>query len=288
MTTTGSAGSVLLSREHNRKFWVALARAFGGAILFSLPLQMTMEMWWLGFYMDRVRLAIFMVVMIPVIVGLDHYSGFQQTDTWLEDVMDGVVAYGVGIISAVVVLVLFNVLNFDMPLSEWVGKVALQAIPASFGAVIATSQLGGGDDGTKEQGDEREDQAGYGAELFLMLTGAIFLAFNVAPTDEMVLIAFRMTPWHALLLAAVTMAMMHAFVYAVEFHGSHPVPEGTPGWSLFLRFTVPGYAIALLVSAYVLWTFGRYDAGAFGVYAVQAVVLGFPSALGAAAARLII
>jgi uncharacterized membrane protein len=27
-----------------------LARGLGGAILFALPLLMTMEMWWLGFY----------------------------------------------------------------------------------------------------------------------------------------------------------------------------------------------------------------------------------------------
>ena len=34
--------------------------------------------------------------------------------------------------------------------------------------------------------------------------GAIFLAFNVAPTEEMILLAFRMTAWHALALALVS------------------------------------------------------------------------------------
>ena len=47
-------------------------------------------------------------------------------------------------------------------------------------------------------------------------------------------------------------------------------------------------AIAILVSVYVLWTFGRFESAALGVHAMQAIVLGFPSALGAAAARLII
>jgi hypothetical protein len=32
-----------------------LARAAGGAILFSLPIMMTMEMWWLGMYMQSKR-----------------------------------------------------------------------------------------------------------------------------------------------------------------------------------------------------------------------------------------
>ena len=288
MSTTSSRPGILLAPDQNRKFWVGLARAFGGAILFSLPLLMTMEMWWLGFYMDRFRLSLFLILMIPVLIGLDHFSGFQDTSSWGEDVMDGMVAYGVGVVSALVVLLLFNVLHADMPLREWVGKVALQAIPASFGAVLATSQLGGGSPEDTEREEERQEDAGYGGELFLMLCGAIFLAFNVAPTEEIVLLAARMSPWHALALVVMTMGLMHAFVYAVEFHGSHPVPEGTPGWSLFLRFTVPGYVVALLVSAYVLWTFGRYDSGAYGLYVMEAVVLGFPSAVGAAAARLII
>lgn len=278
--------SRLLTPGQNRQFWTGLARAFGGAIIFSLPLLMTMEMWWLGFYMDRLRLALFMVVMIPVLIGLDHYSGFRDTTSWGEDIVDGVVAYGVGIVSSVIVLLLFNVLNFEMPLREWVGKVGLQAIPAGFGAVIAGSLLGGAEE--REREEELQEEAGYGAELFLMTAGAIFLAFNVAPTEEMVLIAFQMGPWHAFTLAILTLAMMHAFVYAVEFHGTHSAPVGTPGWSIFLRFTVVGYAIALLVSAYVLWTFGRYDAGAYGLYVMEAIVLGFPAALGAAAARLIL
>jgi uncharacterized membrane protein len=57
---------------------------------------------------------------------------------------------------------------------------------------------------------------------------------------------------------------------------------------VFLRFTVVGYAVALLVSAYVLWTFGRFEGEALDSVVMQAMVLAFPAALGAAAARLIL
>ncbi|HEX2187383.1 MAG TPA: TIGR02587 family membrane protein [Longimicrobiaceae bacterium] len=277
----GGAGE---ERDPDREFAIGLARAFGGAIFFSLPLLMTMEMWWLGFYMDRLHLAVFMVFMIPLLVALDHYSGFRETSTWGEDAVDAMVAYGVGFVASVVVLALFAVITPAMPFREVLGKVALQAVPASFGAVLAASQLGGG--GGREE--ERKERVGYGGELLFMLAGAVFLAFNVAPTEEMVLIAYMMTPWHALALALVSLVMMHAFVYAVEFRGSHSARDGTPGWSVFLRFTVVGYAIALLVSAYVLWTFGRYDDNAVARMTMEAVVLGFPAGLGAAAARLIL
>jgi putative integral membrane protein (TIGR02587 family) len=272
--------------SQTRLFWIGLARAFGGAIVFSLPLLMTMEMWWLGFYMDRLRLALFILLMIPLLVALDHFAGFKETASWGEDVIDGIIAYGVGIVASTVVLVMLNILQAEMPWRELIGKIALQAVPASFGAVIATSQLGGGEGGNHQT--SRREATGYPTELLLMGAGAIFLAFNVAPTEEMILIAYRLTPWHALALGLASIAMMHAFVYAVEFHGAPQRPQGTPGWSIFLRFTVVGYALALLVSVYVLWTFGRYDSGSLAVHLKEAIVLGFPSALGAAAARLII
>ena len=270
------------------EFLKGLARAFGGAIFFSLPLLMTMEMWWLGFYMDRLRLGLFMLAMVPLLIALDHYIGFKKEQTtWREDVPDGMIAYGVGIVSSCVVLLLFNVLNLDMPLREWVGKVALQAVPASFGAVLATSQFGGNGNGDRK-GVEGAPEGGYGAELLFMVAGAVFLAFNVAPTEEMVLIAFQVTPWYALIIAVLSLLLMHAFVYAVEFRGSHSRPEDTAGWSIFLRYTVTGYAIALLVCAYVLWTFGRFDGDPLSMNVMQTTVLGFPAALGAAAARLIL
>ncbi len=58
--------------------------------------------------------------------------------------------------------------------------------------------------------------------------------------------------------------------------------------SVLVRFTIVGYAIALLVSLYVLWTFGRTDVADFFEIVKMAIVLGFPGALGAALARLVL
>ena len=49
-----------------------------------------------------------------------------------------------------------------------------------------------------------------------------------------------------------------------------------------------GYGIALLVSLYVLWSFGRTDGVAMAEIANMLVVLGFPASLGAATARLVV
>ena len=245
-----------------RSFLVALARAFAGALIFGLPLLMTMEMWALGFYMQPLRLALFLALMFPLLVVLAYYAGFEASVGWQQLVLSACVAYAVAFVAAAVGLVLLGVLRPGMSIEEIVGKISLQAIPASIGAMLARSQLGRRDEEQKEE-ERRRDT--YGGELFLATVGALFLAFNVAPTEEIVLISTMMTGWHALALIGVSLAIMHAFVYAVEFRGQ---TAGAPGdfgvWSEFLRVTVVAYALALLVCLYVLWSFGRSDGLAFG------------------------
>jgi putative integral membrane protein (TIGR02587 family) len=282
--TTDQAGGGASPQSTERRAGVGLARAFAGAIIFALPLLMTMEMWWLGFYMDRLRLALFLLVLLPLLIGLSYHAGFEESSSWRHNVLSAGVALAVGFSAAAVVLVLLAVVTFDMSADEVFGKIALQAIPGSIGALLARSQLGGPQAHEKEQ----SRSAQYGGELFLMVVGALFLAFNVAPTEEMVLIAYMITKWHALALAAVSLVMMHAFVYAVEFRGQAEIPEGVSMGSVFLRFTVVGYAVVLFISLYVLWTFGRTDGMAATEVVMATVVLAFPAALGAAAARLII
>jgi putative integral membrane protein (TIGR02587 family) len=281
---TTRAGLVLRSKavKSEASFWLGVGRAFGGAIIFSLPLMMTMEMWWLGFYMSRVRLALFVTALIPFLTALSHYRGFEQTVGWIDDLLDAFVAYGIGFASAAIMLPLFGVLNWDMRLDEIAGKLALQAAPGSIGALLARSQLG-----VREEQD-REVKESYGFEIFLMAVGGLFLAFNIAPTKEVEVIAFRMAPWQSLSLLALSLAAMHAFVYFLGFRGAHQIPEQASAFGLFLRYTVAGYAVCLLVSLYVLWTFGRTDGTAAQHILGMVVVLSFPAALGAATARLVL
>ena len=267
----------------DRRFLIGLARAFAGAILFALPMLMTMEMWQLGFYMDRWRLALLLVLQLPLLVGLSYMSGFEPTFDLVEDAVDACAALAVGFVSSAALLAIMGVVGPGMSPDEIVGKIALQSVPASIGALLAQSQFGG-----KEHEEEKEERgATYWGELLLMVIGALFFAFNLAPTEEMILIAYQMNDWQVLLLAALSLAAMHGFVYAVEFSGQEPVHPGGAA-SAFVRLSVVGYALALAVSAYVLWTFGRFDGSALQPAIVTTFVLAFPAALGAAAARLVL
>jgi putative integral membrane protein (TIGR02587 family) len=243
---------------------------------------MTMEMWRFGFSMSRLRLALLLAVLVPFLTVLSHYRGFEKTVSWVEDILDAFVACGIAFVAAAVGLALFGVLRWDAPLDEFAGKLAIQVAPGGIGALLARSQFGG------KQEEDEEVAESYGFEIFLMMVGALFLALNVAPTDEVLLIAFRISPWHLLALAALSLAGMHAFVYFLEFRGGHGIPGESSGLGLFLRFTVVGYAMCLLVAVYVLWTFGRTDGHSVPQVLAMTFVLSLPASIGAAAARLIL
>jgi putative integral membrane protein (TIGR02587 family) len=265
-----------------KRFLVALARAFGGALLFALPLLMTMEMWQLGSTMPPLRLALFLFAMFPLLGGLAYYAGFEESFGWLDFLLNACVAYAVAFVAAAIGLALLAALQPGMSAEEIVGRLGLQAVPASIGAMLARGQLG-----IREEEQEVRRRT-YAGALFLAATGALFMAFNIAPTEEVVLIAQMMTAWHAVALVLASLALMHAFVYAVEFRGQATLQEGISPWSEFFRLTVVAYALALLVCLYVLWTFGRAEGLAPAELLIETVVLGFPAALGAAAARLIL
>lgn len=267
----------------NGAYAKGLARAFAGAIIFAFPLLMTMEMWWLGFYLDRGRLTLFMVLNLALLIPLSRQVGFEKTRSHAQDVIDAFTAYGIGIAGSALMLGVFAIITPEMPLGEILGKIAVQSVPASIGALLARAQFGERDDQ-----DEPERPPTYTRELFVMLVGALFLAFNTAPTEEMMLIAFKMTPWHALVLVALSILALHAFVYALDFRGEEKLAEAQSGWRGIIAFSIAGYGIALLVSLYVLWTFGRTDGADPLQIAMMVSVLGFPAALGAGTARLVV
>jgi putative integral membrane protein (TIGR02587 family) len=284
MNAQNTTASAKLTYPSSTEFAVDAARAFAGALIFAMPMMMTMEMWWLGFYMEPLRLALLLVLMLPLLVRLSRYSGIRRTASVWDDVADALVAVAMAAVAAGVILWIFGIIRADMPLREIVGKIAVQTFPGSVGAMLARSQFGG------ESQEEKDENAGqsYEGELFVMIVGALFLSLNVAPTEEMAVIAHSMHVWQELALLLLTVFLMHGFVYAFEFGGTHQRQEHETFWGVFARYTVVGYALVLGVSLYVLWTFGHTDETALAETVSMAIVLSFPGAIGAAAARLIL
>lgn len=266
-----------------RHFLAGLGRAAGGAIIFALPMLMTMEMWQLGFTMEIWRLCLLLIATIPLLLGLSYFGGFRRTFSLKDDLADVFVGLLVAGLMSTFVLWLFSALTFETSLREAIGKIAVQIVPGGIGAMLARSQLGG----ESSTSDLRRARSSYWGEIFLMATGALFLSFNVAPTEEIILIAFQMDAGREIALALSSLLLMHVFVYVSNFKGGSARGAGSH-LSVFLRFSLTGYVLALLISMVMLWIFGRSDGLSFYNFLGATLVLGFPASIGAAAARLVL
>ena len=267
----------------NRQYLIALGRAFAGATIFSLPLLMTMEMWWLGFYLEPWRLVQFSLFNMVILYFLSRVAGFEQSHNWIDDVLDAFAAYGVAAITASAMLWLIGAIRPDMTAEEIAGMILIQTVPASFGAMIGAKLLG---EGENIEAEEHWRQT-YQGRMFLMLAGALFLSFTVAPTEEVLLIAYQMTAWQGLGLILLSILALHAIIYLVGFPGQKLRSEPS-GAGALLRHSLPGYAIAVCACLYVIWTFGRVDGSDPFHVAMSVVVLGFPASIGAGIARVVI
>ena len=267
----------------NREYSVALGRAFAGATIFGLPLLMTMEMWWLGHYLSPLMLTQFTLLNLAMLYGLSRIAGFEESHNKLDDVLDAFAAYAVAAIVSTLVLLLLGVITSDTPLREVAGKIAIQSVPASFGAMIGAKLMG---EGEEVEAQERWRET-YQGQLFMMAAGALFLSFTLAPTEEMILISFQMTPWHALAVVLVSILLLHAIVHLVGFPGRED-RAGTSASANWLTHSLPGYGIAVLVSFYVLWTFGRTAGLDFPHIVMAVAILAFPASIGAAIARVVV
>ncbi len=284
------SSSSLPKNQSNKIFLIGLSRAFAGAVIFSFPVIMTMEMWSLGFTISPFRLILLILFSVPLLIGISYFIGFEETGNLADDVIDAFVGYAVGFFASAVLLYIFGIINLTMSYYEIIGKITIQTITAAIGAMLAQSELGGNgkDDSEEDSKKEKEDRSGYWGELFLMVVGAIFLAMSPAPTEEMYLIAFKMSEWQIVLLALLSILTMHTFVYTVGFEGEEEIDDKSSFWLVFLRFSIVGYAISLLISLYLLWTFGSLDGMSLKEIIEITIVLGFPAALGAAASRVIL
>lgn len=267
----------------NRQYAIALARALTGAVIFSLPLLMTMEMWWLGFYLEPLRLFQFSLANIVMLFFLSRVAGFEETHSALDDTLDAFAAYAVAAFAASALLWLIGAIRPEMTDWQVAGMVAIQAFPASFGAMIGAKLLGEGEEVEQQEHWRRT----YSGSLFLMLAGALFLSFTIAPTEEMILIAFQINAWQGLALVLLSILALHALLFLVGLPGQELRSDANFA-SALLRYSLPGYAIAICACFYILWSFGRAEGSDPYQIAMTVAVLGFPASIGAAIARVIV
>ena len=97
--------------------------------------------------------------------------------------------------------------------------------------------------------------------MVIALCGAVLFAANVAPTEEIIMIATESHMAKLVGIALLSIALTAMILYYIEFTGSRRFVR-RDGVASVVVGTVISYAVALAVSAMMLWFFGRFDAGA--------------------------
>ena len=260
-----------------------------GGLMFSLPLLYTMEVWWTGFVAEPFRLLIYIAATFLLLLGYNHYAGLHQDACWSEVVIDSVEEMGLGLLVAALVLFLLGQLETDMHPYEIIGKITVEAMTVAIGISVGTSQLGGGEDKPAKGSAEASarDEVTFGGQVVIAACGAMLFAANVAPTEEIIMIATEARVQNLLGLATLSLILTALILYYIEFTGSARFVRRNGIVSVIVG-TFVTYAVALVVSAGVLWFFGRMDQVTMITAVGQTIVLGLAATLGASAGRLLL
>lgn len=284
-----------------RNVWAAeggeLIRAVSGGLLFGIPLLFTMEVWWVGTYTEAwAVLAALGATFVPVWF-LNRTSGFRSgKDIRLSDsLMDSVEAVAIGMVSAALLLLLLHEITFTTPLREAIGKAVFEAAPFGIGVALAhhflrRSRTEGDEDedGSDGTNDDEDRLHATVADIGATAIGAVFIGFNIAPTDEVPLIATRLSPVALALVVATSLAVSFCIVFVAGFSDQERRHEQQGLFQRPASETVAAYLVALVVAAAMLLFFQKLDpAGPWQENLALVVVLGLPASVGGAAGRLV-
>lgn len=260
-----------------------LSRAFCGALFLALPLHFTMEMWDRARVISPLALLLILIACYFINVGYGYYSGYKGKVSRQNPWLDAFTCMGIGFIASLITLLLIDQLTSQMSWEVIISCVALEMVPTSFGAALAKSQLGTGED----EDDLTESWSRDKTKMLASLLGGIMFAFNVGATQEPILIATSAKSLQMIGIIGFSLFVSFLMVFMTGFLEREDNPGGImgPKWAE----TVICYAISLLVSAALLWMFGYLQSDTPPAMALPwIVVLGYATSLGGSAGRLVI
>lgn len=265
----------------------SVLRAIGGALFGALPLLFTMEMWWYGRLVGEGWLLLWLAGAAGLAALCLLFGGFRR-GAGERLGLDLPIAFGVGVaVAAVTLLVVGQVQPGRTPLAAAVRMVSAETVPCVIGAGLALTQL------RPRKYFEQVDRRIRGLsqdkqKVLATIVGAVFFAFNVAPTEEPWKMTMEAEPAHFPMIVLFSLAASYVIVFLADFSERPPhYREGALGSPL--AETLVSYLLSLAVSYGFLLAFGHLSASTPLYYQVAAVVmLGYVTTIGGAAGRVLV
>lgn len=275
-------------KSESRNLLAAYGRGLLGGMLIGAPVLMTMEVWWEGFTVAAWRMVLLYCVSYLTLLVLQHYSGLAHRKSFPSQLSAAVVALGIGALSSAITLFVLGVLRGGLEIRDIAGKLMLESVPVSIGASVAMNEFSG-DEEHEEIVEERRQNAGYFGSLAIAVAGASLFGFGISATEEPLMIADQLDPKRAILLMLLSMTQVFAVLFMVDRKQSKEKPDTRKHIATVIEEAISTYAVALLIAAYFLWTFGALNSSLGIVAAVYVIVAaGFVTSLGAAAGEVLI
>jgi putative integral membrane protein (TIGR02587 family) len=215
----------------------------------------------------------------------------------MQEMMDSVEALAIGLLCAATILILLQEVTLETPLDESLGKIIFEAVPFALGVALARTLIRGGDGEEGQADDEvlsgsqrqKKRYQAILADIGATAVGALIVAFNIAPTDEIpTLAAAASAPW-LLAVIAFSLAISYGIVFVAGFTAQQKRLQQEGLFQHPLVETVMSYLISLAVAASILWFFHRLGiADPWPIWLRHTILLGLPATIGGAAGRIAI
>lgn len=277
-----------------------IVRGTSGGFLFGIPLLYTMEVWWIGSQISPPEMLTILALTFVVVFLLNRTEGFRKTQSKqiLDTLMDSVEALAIGIICVTFLLIVLGEIRLGTSSNEALGKVILESVPFSLGAALAGAFLSGDrwSSSNSQDSDNHKNQANHKhqpqvnatlADIGATLIGAMIIAFNIAPTDEVPMLNASVSPPWLLVIVATSLLISYGIVFEAGFTTQKKRRQQQGLFQRPISETVVSYLVSLLAAALMLLFFHKLSFNdPWTLWLNYTLVLGLPATIGGAAGRL--
>jgi putative integral membrane protein (TIGR02587 family) len=277
-----------------------IIRGASGGFLFGIPLLYTMEVWWIGSQTPPPVMLGILAVTFAVVFLLNRTEGFRRykTKQFVNTVMDSIEVLAVGIACTSCILVLLGEIRLGTPLNEALGKLILESVPFCLGAALAHAVFSGDrwsagegknsdNSGDRAKKTDESDLNATLADIGATLIGAIIIAFNIAPTDEIPMLDASASPLWLLGIIAASLIISYCIVFEAGFTTQEKRLQQQGIFQRPISETVACYLVSLVAAALMLLFFQRLTFNdPWTVWLSYTIILGLPATIGGAAGRL--
>ncbi|MGI0487809.1 TIGR02587 family membrane protein [Pantanalinema rosaneae CENA516] len=273
-----------------------IIRGASGGFLFGIPLLYTMEVWWIGSFAHPLRLLIAIILTFTIVFMLNRTDGFRKSsDTQAIDALfDSIEAMAIGIICCGLILIILQEITLQTALHEALGKLIYESMPFTLGVALANQFLGGEDQDNHRNSNHRKpsEQGRLNATLAdigATLIGAMVIAFNIAPTDEVPMLVAAVSGLWLLAVMIVSLLISYAIVFQAGFANQAKRQQQQGIFQRPISETVMSYLISLFAAAIMLVFFSQLHlTDPWQMWLSYTLILGLPATIGGAAGRLAI